>query len=430
MYGNKLHPQPAGFFLFMQVTIDTINEAATRLETIGVKTPLQFSKRLSKQYNAKVYIKREDLQEVRSFKIRGAYNKMSSLNEKEKNRGVVCASAGNHAQGVAYSCALLKIKGVIFMPTITPSQKIEKVKYFGKAFIEIKLAGTTFDEAMAAAKTYCEEQKAVFIHAFDDPLVIAGQGTVGKEIYEELDGNVDVVVSCIGGGGLISGIASYMKQKNPDMQIIGVEPEGAASMYTSREQDKVTPLEKIDNFVDGAAVGTVGTITFAICKQYVDEIMFVPEGKVCTTMIELYQEEGIIAEPAGALALSGLDAIAKEIEGKTVVCILSGGNNDITRYPEIMERSLVYQGKKHYFLISFAQKPGQLKKFVNDALGPTDDIVRFEYIKKTNKAQGPALVGIELQDKKDFEPLIERMKKIELNFRLLTKDELLYDYLI
>ncbi|HSW96783.1 MAG TPA: threonine ammonia-lyase IlvA [Candidatus Saccharimonadales bacterium] len=414
----------------MSVTINTINEAAERLKTIGVVTPLQYSKRLSEKYKAKIYLKREDLQEVRSFKIRGAYNKMSSLSEKEKQQGVVCASAGNHAQGVAYSCALLKIKGVIFMPTITPSQKIAKVKKFGQNFIEVKLVGAAFDEAMTAAKKYCAEQKAVFVHAFDDELVISGQGTVAKEIYEDLKGNIDVVVSCIGGGGLISGIASYMKEKNENIQIIGVEPEGAASMYQSRKHDKVMPLEKIDNFVDGAAVGTVGQITFDICKKYVEEILYVPEGKVCTTMIELYQEEGIIAEPAGALAVSGLDAIAKDIIGKTVVCIISGGNNDITRYPEIMERSLVYLGLKHYFIISFAQKPGQLKKFVNDALGPNDDISRFEYIKKTNKASGPALVGIELQNKNDFEPLVTRMQEIGIDFTILKKDELLYDYLI
>lgn len=414
----------------MNINIKTINEAAERLQEIGVVTPLQYSKRLSQKFNAKIYIKREDLQEVRSFKIRGAYNKMSSLSEEEKKRGVVAASAGNHAQGVAYSCALLKIKGVIFMPTITPSQKIAKVKKFGQDFIEIKLIGITFDDAMAAAQTYCKEKEAVFVHAFDDDLVISGQGTVAKEIYEELEGKVDVVVSCIGGGGLISGIASYMKQHNEEMQIIGVEPEGAASMYQSRQHDKVTPLEKIDNFVDGAAVGTVGKKTFDICKKYVEEILYVPEGKVCTTMIELYQEEGIIAEPAGALAISGLDAMKTDIRGKTVVCIISGGNNDITRYPEIMERSLVYLGVKHYFIISFAQKPGQLRKFVNDALGPTDDIVRFEYIKKTNKASGPALVGIELQNKQDFEPLVERMKEAGIEFRILTKDELLYDYLI
>lgn len=414
----------------MKVTIETINQAAEKLQQIGVTTPLQYSHRLSKKYNANVYIKREDLQEVRSFKIRGAYNKMSSLTDDEKKQGVVAASAGNHAQGVAYSCALLKIKGVIFMPTITPSQKIEKVKHFGKDFIEVKLSGITFDDAMNAAKQYCKEQNAIFVHAFDDPLIIAGQGTIGKEVYEELNGKVDVVVACIGGGGLISGIASYMKQQNENIQIIGVEPEGAAGMYESRKKDKVTSLEKIDNFVDGAAVGTVGQLTFDVCKKYVEELLYVPEGKVCTTMIELYQEEGIIAEPAGALALSGLDAMAEEIQGKTVVCILSGGNNDITRYPEIMERSLVYKGLKHYFLIEFTQKPGQLRKFVNDALGPTDDIVRFEYVKKTNKASGPALVGIELQNKQDFEPLVERMKSIELNFRILTKDELLYDYLI
>lgn len=414
----------------MNITIKEIEAAAERLREVVVNTPLQFSKRLSKQYQANIYLKREDLQEVRSFKIRGAYNKIRSLTEAERKRGVVCASAGNHAQGVAYSCSALKIKGVIFMPIVTPLQKIEKVKHFGDKYIEIRLVGNIFDEASSAACEYCEERNAVYIHPFDDPLVIAGQGTIGREIFEELKGGLDVVLVPIGGGGLVSGVATYIKNKKPEIEVIGVEPLGAAGMLESVKKNKIVTLSKIDTFVDGAAVKKVGELTFEICKKMVPEIVIVPEGKDCVTIVELYQNEGIIAEPAGALSISALDGVAEKIRGKTVVCILSGGNNDILRYPEILERSLVYQGRKHYFIVEFAQKPGQLKKFVNDVLSPNDDIVRFEYVKKTSKEKGPALVGIELQDRKDFEPLLERMKGIGLNFRILTNEEMMYEYLI
>lgn len=414
----------------MEVTVKQIEEAAERLRGVVAKTPLQFSKRLSKQYHAKIYLKREDLQEVRSFKIRGAYNKIRSLSEVERKRGVVAASAGNHAQGVAYSCCALKIKGVIFMPVVTPLQKIDKVKHFGGKYIEIRLVGNTFDEASCASASYCKQRNAIYVHPFDDPLTIAGQGTIGKEIFEELKGELDVVVAPIGGGGLISGVSTFIKNKNPKISIVGAEPLGAAAMHESIKKNKIITLSKIDTFVDGAAVQKVGEITFGICKRLVQEIIVVPEGKDCATMVELYQDEGIIAEPAGALSVSVLDSLAERICGKTVVCILSGGNNDILRYPEILERSLVYQGRKHYFIIEFAQKPGQLRKFVNDVLGPTDDIVRFEYIKKTSKEKGPALVGIELRDSKDLEPLLKRMRGIGLNFRILTSEEMLYEYLI
>ncbi|OGK13710.1 threonine dehydratase [Candidatus Roizmanbacteria bacterium RIFCSPLOWO2_01_FULL_38_12] len=414
----------------MKITIKDIEDAAKRLKDIAQKTPLQYSKRLSKKYKADIYIKREDLQEVRSFKIRGAYNKMSCLSNEEKKRGVVCASAGNHAQGVAYSCNALKIKGVIFMPVVTPNQKIEKVKHFGGKYTEVRLVGNTFDDASVASKVFTKENNMVYVHPFNDPLTIAGQGTVGKEIYEKLDGKIDYLISTIGGGGLICGVSTYLKNKNKKIKCIGVEPEGAASMYEALKKGKVVTLEKIDTFVDGAAVKTVGELTYKICRQNLEKVIRVPSGKDCTAMIELYQNEGIIAEPAGALAVASLDDLAQNIKGKTVVCIISGGNNDILRYPEIMERSLVYQGRKHYFIIEFAQKPGQLRKFVDQALGPTDDIVRFEYIKKTNKEKGPALVGIELRDRKDLQPLLDRMKEIELNYRKITNSDLLYDYLV
>lgn len=414
----------------MKVTIEDIDEAAKRLEGVVAKTPLQKNNRLSALFGANIYIKREDLQEVRSFKIRGAYNKISSLTDKQRNQGVVCASAGNHAQGVAYSCTALQIKGVIFMPEITPNQKVDKVRSFGRKFVEIKLVGRTYDESCAAAQAYCKEKGAIFVHPFDDLLTIAGQGTIGKEIYEELGEEVDYVIAAIGGGGLISGVSSYLKQKKSKIKIIGTEPKGASSMLESIKQGKVVTLDTIDTFIDGAAVRRVGDLTFETCRNNLEKIIVIPEGKVCSTMISLYQNEGIVAEPAGALSISAFDEIIAEIEGKTVVCILSGGNNDLMRYPEIMERSLVYQGRKHYFIIQFAQKPGELRNFVDKALGPTDDIVRFEYMKKTNKEKGAALVGIEQKDKKDFEQLLERMKKNDLNFRVISTEELLYDYII
>lgn len=424
----------------MNITLNQIEEAAKRLDGVISKTPLQYSKRLSHNFSANVYLKREDLQEVRSFKIRGAYNKMASLSEDERKKGVVCASAGNHAQGVAYGCFALKIKGVIFMPVITPTQKIDKVRSFGGEFIDIQLVGNTYDDSSLEAHKYCKDQNAVYVHPFNDPYTIAGQGTIGREIYEELssgnhnhfDGKFEdlVILSPIGGGGLISGVGSYLKQINPKITITGFEPKGSPAMYDSIKQSRLVTLEKIDTFVDGAAVKRTGENTLELCKKYVDEVLLTPEGLICSMMIELYQNEGIIAEPAGALSVAGLNLVKEKITGKAVVCILSGGNNDILRYPEIMERSLVYQGRKHYFIIEFAQKPGQLRKFVDQALGATDDIVRFEYIKKTSKERGPALVGIELADRHDLEPLMARMRKIELNFRRLTGEELMSEYLI
>jgi threonine dehydratase len=410
--------------------VHAVEEAERRLEGIASTTPLQPSIRLSEQYGAIILIKREDMQAVRSFKIRGAYNKIASLSPEHRKRPIVCASAGNHAQGVAFACAHLGIGGTIFMPRITPTQKIERVEHFGGEFVEIRLVGDSYDESSTAAEEYCAQKQGVFVHPFDDLQTIAGQGTVGKEIFDATGGDVGIVIVPIGGGGLASGVASYLKEKNPAIAVIGAEPAGSPSMYESLKQGRIVALGEINTFVDGAAVRKVGQRTFDLCRRYVDRIVIVPEGKVCTTMIELYQNEGIITEPAGALALSALDDVAEEIRGKTVVCVLSGGNNDVLRYPEILERSLVYQGRKHYFIIEFAQKPGQLRQFVDDALGPTDDIVRFEYIKKTNKERGAALVGIELKDKADLQPLLQRMEQIQLNFRVLGSEELLYQYLV
>lgn len=412
------------------ITTTQIEEAAKKMQGVVMQTPLQYSSRLSKKYDANIYIKREDLQEVRSFKIRGAYNKINSLTDTEKQNGIVAASTGNHAQGVALSCHLLKIHGVIFMPTTTPLQKINKVKYFGDNFIEIKLLGQTFDEASLASQKYCKEKKASYIHPFDDPATIAGQGTIGLEIYQELGEKIDIILSPIGGGGIAAGIASYLKQKNPKTKIYGVEAQGATAMHEAFLKGHPISLKELDTFVEGAAVSKVGNITYTLCKKYLKEILIAPVGLVCSTMIDLYQNEGIIAEPAGAISIAALENIKKQIKNKTVVCILSGGNNDLLRYPEILERSLIWQGKKHYFLIEFAQKPGQLRTFLDKAMGPTDDIARFEYMKKTNKEKGAALVGIELAKKEDLQPLLEKMKKLEINFKMLNENDLLYKYLI
>jgi threonine dehydratase len=432
---NNQDPPKGGFFVFTMkkdshLTTQDIEEAAKSLAGVVKNTPLQLSQRLSQLYDAQVFIKREDLQTVRSFKIRGAYNKISSLSPLEQKQGVVCASAGNHAQGVAFSCAALQIKGTIFMPAVTPNQKIEKVRQFGGKFVDIQLIGTTYDEASKAAKAFCEANKAIFVHPFNDPLTIAGQGTIGKEIYDKLEGNVDVVIVGIGGGGLISGVGKYIKTKKPEAKIIGAEPLGAAGMHQSFKKNQVVTLESIDTFVDGAAVQTVGDLTYHIASVVVDEILVAEEGKICATMIDLYQQDGIIAEPAGALAISVLDEIKDEIKGKTVVCILSGGNNDILRYPEIMEKNLVYKGLKHYFLIEFAQKPGQLRQFLNKALGPRDDIVLFEYLKKNAKEKGPALIGIELARREDLQPLLDKMSQLQIRYTKVTSGDPLYSFLL
>ncbi len=410
-------------------TTEQFKEAEERIRSVVRKTPLQYVERLSEKYGASVYLKREDLQTVRSYKIRGAYNLIASLSDEEKKRGVVCASAGNHAQGFAYSCSKLGVKGVVYMPEVSPRQKINKVKFFGGSFVEVRLVGATFDEANSQAKEFCEMHDMVFVHPFDDERTILGQGTVGVEIFDELP-DVEVVVMPIGGGGLSSGVSSYLKSVKKDITLFGADPKGAAKLVKALDAGAPVLLETIDTFVDGAAVKRIGEKTFRIVRELLDGVHAVPEGKVCTTMIELYQNEGIIAEPAGALSVAALDFIKEEIAGKTVVCILSGGNNDIMRYPEIMERSLVYEGIKHYFVIEFAQKPGQLKKFLEQALGPNDDIVRFEYLKKTNKEFGAALVGIELSDKNDYESLLRKMDGIGLKYKVLNTDELLYQFVV
>ncbi len=403
--------------------------ASQRLKKIVHKTPLQLNRNLSRRYHCNVYLKREDLQVVRSYKLRGAYNMMSSLTPEELKRGVVCASAGNHAQGFAFSCRKLNVKGVVFMPVITPNQKINQTRMFGEHFIEVKLVGDTFDDCAAAAKKFTEENGMTFIPPFDDARIIEGQGTVGLEILEEL-GEVDYVFMPIGGGGLSAGVGACFKMYAPNAILIGLEPEGAPSMKRALEAGHPVTLDSIDRFVDGAAVKRVGELTFPICREVLSEVHLVPEGKICSTILQLYNEDAIVVEPAGALSIAALDYYAEAIRGKNVVCIVSGSNNDIDRMQEIKERSLQYEGLKHYFLIRFAQRPGALKEFVNHVLGEHDDITRFEYMQKHNKETGPALVGVELQSRHDYDRLLDKMKAYNINFTELNKDDTLFGYLV
>lgn len=416
----------------MNSTSNTILDfaaAAQRLKSVVNRTPLSFNHSLSRKYQCNVFLKREDLQVVRSYKLRGAYNLMSSLSAEQLQRGVVCASAGNHAQGFAYSCKKLNTKGVVFMPVITPNQKISQTKMFGEDNITVKLVGDTFDDCAIAAKKYTEEHGMTFIPPFDDYKIIEGQGTVGMEILED-ESNIDFVFMPVGGGGLSAGVGSYFKTFSPKTKLIGVEPEGAPSMLEAIKAGHPVTLDNIERFVDGAAVKRVGEITFSICKDVLDDMHLVAEGKVCTTILKLYNEDAIVAEPAGALSIAALDDYAAEIKGKTVVCIVSGSNNDIDRMQEIKERSLQYEGLKHYFLIRFAQRPGALKEFVNHVLGDNDDITRFEYMQKHNKETGPALVGIELKSKEDYDVLMNKLNQYNINYTELKNNDNAFGYLV
>ncbi len=412
------------------VYVEDILKAHHLLKDVVTHTPLQKNEQLSEKYQCNVYLKREDLQVVRSFKIRGAFNKIKQLDVNATVNGIVCASAGNHAQGVAYSCRQLKIHGKIFMPSTTPRQKVSQVELFGKEYVEIILTGDTFDDAYQNAVVCSEAEKRTFIHPFDDSEVIAGQGTVAVEILNDSDVEIDYVVAGVGGGGLISGIGTYFHAISPSTKIVGVEPEGAPALFQSRIESKVVTLEKIDKFVDGAAVKKVGNKTFSICQDVVEEVLLVPEGKICTTILELYNENAIVAEPAGALSISALDFLRDQIKGKNVVCVVSGGNNDIGRMQEIKERSMIYEGLQHYFIVNFPQRAGALREFLDEVLGPNDDITRFEYTKKNNKDNGPALVGIELKQKEDYEPLLQRMNKKGFFYTEVNKDSNLFHLLI
>lgn len=410
--------------------LNDIMRAEHTLREVLSPTPLMHNRNLSERYEANLHLKREDLQMVRSYKIRGAYNMIRSLSESERKRGIVCASAGNHAQGVALSCNKMGIVGKIFMPVTTPKQKINQVKMFGGDCIEVVLAGDTFDQANDAAERACREEGKTFIPPFNDPKIIEGQGTVGLEILQQSSTPIDYIFIPIGGGGLASGVGSVFRQMSPQTKIIGVEPAGAAGMKLSFERGEVTELDRIEKFVDGAAVQRVGDVTFEVCREVLDDIVVVPEGKVCTSILELYNFDAIVVEPAGALSISALDYYRDQIRGKNVVCIVSGSNNDIVRMEDIKERSLLYEGLKHYFVVRFPQRAGALQNFVTNVLGPHDDITYFEYKKKTNREKGPVLIGIELQNPDDFAALTERMHQHNIDYQYLNANPSLFEFLI
>jgi len=413
-----------------KIALEDIKIAQQNIKALVRQTPLIKMPNFSERYQCSIFFKREDLQRVRSYKIRGAFHKIKTLIQTKNVKTIVCASAGNHAQGVAQACNFLNISGIIFVPTTTPMQKIKQVEMFGGDNVEVKLHGDTYDACYAIAIEFSEAQRHEFVHPFDDRVIIAGQGTVALELLEQAKESIDYIFVPVGGGGLVSGVLSVFKELSPNTKIIGVEPEGAPSLKTSLKYGKNTELHSIDKFVDGAAVKRMGNLTFEICKKYIDDVITVPEGKICTTLLKLYNEKAIVVEPAGALSIAALDYYKEQIVGKNVVCIVSGGNNDITRMEEIKERALLFEGLKHYFIVPFPQRAGALKEFVVDVLGKNDDITFFEYTKKNNRDRSAAVVGIELKSKDDFAPLVNRMKELGFMGEYLNENPQLLQFLI
>ncbi|HFR3687394.1 TPA: threonine ammonia-lyase IlvA, partial [Streptococcus suis] len=414
-------------------TAKNVEQAYSVLKRVVVRTPLDYSRYLSEKYGATIYLKRENEQRVRSFKIRGAYYAISQLTDDEKSRGVVCASAGNHAQGVAYTCQEMQIPATIFMPITTPQQKIGQVKFFGGDYVEIRLVGDTFDESAKAAQDYTQESGKTFIDPFDDENVQAGQGTVAYEILEEAEEQTisfDQILVPIGGGGLVAGVSAYLKEHAPEIKIVGVEASGARSMKAAFDKGRPVKLDQIDKFADGIAVQKVGKSTYEVARKYVDRLIGVDEGWISGTILDLYSKLGIVAEPAGAATIAALEVVKDQIKGQTICCIISGGNNDINRMPEMEERALIYEGIKHYFVVNFPQRPGALREFVNDILGPNDDITRFEYIKRANKGTGPVLIGIALGDKTDYTQFISRLEEFDPQYINLHENDSLYKMLV
>lgn len=418
---------------------DLIAQASDILSEVVEKTPVMLSERLSDLISVPVYLKREDMQKCRSFKVRGAYFRMSTLSEEERRRGVVCASAGNHAQGLAYACAQLKVRGTIYLPSNTPKQKRQRIETIGGDWVEQVIVDGTFDRANAQAQEAARHSGRTYVHPYDDPCTIAGQGTIAVELEEQVLSEAAAVLVPVGGGGLLSGIATWIRSRFPDIKIYGVEPTGAASMATAMEADQIVSLPTVDPFVDGTAVGRAGELPYSIVKELVDDILVVPEGAVCTEMLDLYHSDGVIAEPAGALASAAARMYFSDAEQRNellggkegaIVAIVSGGNNDMTRYAEIMERSLRHEGLRHYFLVTFPQQPGALRSFLEDVLGPGDDIVHFEYTKKNNRDSGPALVGIDLADREDITGLRARMEASPLHVEELRPDSEIYRLVI
>jgi threonine dehydratase len=400
--------------------LSDIQRAKQRIAGVLVSTPLARNNPLSERYGADIWLKREDMQHVRSYKIRGAFNKISSLSREELERGVVCASAGNHAQGVAFAASRLEVHATIFMPKPTPQQKIKQVRMFGREYADILLTGDTYDDSCEEALKYCESKGACFIHPFDDPQIIEGQGTVGLDILNDTQQHIDYILLPIGGGGLASGVASVFRAISPETKIIGVEAAGAPCMKRSLDENRRVTLTDIDTFADGIAVRTPGELTFDICREFLDRIVVVPEGKICTTILELYNESAIVVEPAGAASIAALSLLGGELKGHTVVCVVSGSNNDITRMEEIKERSMLYEGLKHYFIVRFPQRAGALREFLENVLGPNDDITLFQYAKKNAMEKGPAIVGIEVSSPDDFAPLLKRMDEQNIIYEYLN----------
>jgi threonine dehydratase len=406
-----------------------VERAAARLAGVAVTTPLQPCERLSDATGARIWLKREDLQIGRSYKLRGAYNLLAALDATERTAGAVCASAGNHGQGMAYACRRLGMRGRVYVPATTPRQKRERIRALGGEQVELVVEGDTYDDAAAAAARHAQHTGATVVPAFDDVRTIAGQGTVGVEIVAQLGRPPDLVVVPVGGGGLVAGVASWLAAAHPAVRVIGVEPAGAACMAAAVATGGPLALPELDTFVDGAAVRRAGDVTFPLVRDAGVELRTVDEGRVCTEMLDLYQTDGIIAEPAGALAAAALDdlAVAPDTD---VVCLLSGGNNDVSRYAEVVERSLVHRGLKHYFLVEFPQEPGALRRFLDEVLGPDDDIVLFEYIKRDNRETGAALVGIEISERDAYEPLWKRMEASPLRIQLVAPGTTAYRFLV
>ncbi|MGQ7366943.1 threonine ammonia-lyase IlvA [Streptococcus suis] len=415
------------------ITAKNVEQAYEVLKRVVVRTPLDYSRYLSEKYGATVYIKRENEQRVRSFKIRGAYYAISQLSDEEKSLGVVCASAGNHAQGVAYTCQEMQIPATIFMPITTPQQKIGQVRFFGGDFVDIRLVGDTFDESAQAAQEFTKESGKTFIDPFDDANVQAGQGTVAYEILEEAEEqsiSFDQILVPVGGGGLVAGVSAFLKENAPEIKIIGVEANGARSMKAAFDKGRPIKLASIDKFADGIAVQKVGASTYEVARKHVDKLIGVDEGWISATILDLYSKLGIVAEPAGAATVAALEVIKDKIKGQTICCIISGGNNDINRMPEMEERALIYEGIKHYFVVNFPQRPGALREFVNDILGPNDDITRFEYIKRANKGTGPVLIGIALGNKEDYVQFLSRLEDFDPQYINLHENDSLYKMLV
>lgn len=412
------------------VTARDIEVAAGVLAKVATKTPLQKSDRLSAEVGRPVYLKREDLQICRSFKVRGAYVRMAAMDEDERAAGVVCASAGNHAQGVAYACAHLGIQGTIFLPASTPRQKRKRIATIGGKWVEPVIVAGDFDEANRVAAAAAKDGGKVYVHPYDDPYTIAGQGSIAVDFDSQLPEDTDMILIPVGGGGLIAGMATWLKAHRPGIRIVGVESQGAASMKAALEAGNPVSLDRVDSFVDGTAVGRAGDLTYQVVRDLVDDIVVVPEGAVCTEMLDLYHSEGVIAEPAGALASAAARNFLPQIPNGSVVCLVSGGNNDLSRYAEVTERSGRYEGLRHYFLVTFNQEPGALRSFLNDVLSDGEDIIYFQYTKKNNRDTGPALVGIELPDPSDIKGLRRRMAASPLQVQEIDPSSQIFKILV